>query len=92
MARPKLSPFYKAYIKSAAWKARSEACIARAGFRCQACGKARKDGVTLQAHHLTYIRLGKEQPSDLMCLCKSCHPSADTQRRRTSALWRRRFR
>lgn len=95
MPRPrkkKFSYFYIAYLKSPAWRARSKACIARALGRCENCGTPKGPGVSLQAHHLVYLRLGHELPSDLMALCSRCHPHADQIRRRNSAIQRRRFR
>lgn len=92
MARkPKLSAFYKAYIKSSAWRARSRACIAIAGGRCQSCGKGGTRFNPLQAHHLCYDRLGAEPQCDLQCLCKRCHALADALRRKASSVVRSRF-
>lgn len=60
---------YQEYLKTPEWRERSRDCKARAGWRCSRCG-SRKD---LQAHHLTYARLGQERPGDLECLCDTCH-------------------
>jgi hypothetical protein len=63
---------YEDYIKSSAWRERSRAAKARAGWRCQICNRP-SDEVALHAHHRTYERLGKELPEDLTVLCVDCH-------------------
>jgi hypothetical protein len=60
---------YEEYLKTKHWKNKSKKCKIYAGFKCQKCGS--KDN--LAAHHLTYIRLGKEYYKDLICLCGECH-------------------
>ena len=60
---------YHDYIKSDEWKAKKMACHKRDCFQCQMCGTAKN----LVAHHLTYDRLGNEDLSDLITLCKDCH-------------------
>lgn len=63
---------YHAYIQSAAWRAKADACKERAGYRCMIC-YASGAGVMLDAHHRTYARLGEELDTDLICLCRDCH-------------------
>lgn len=60
---------YQRYLKSAAWKARAAAARKRAGGKCERCGYRG----TLDAHHVTYERLGNERPEDLCVLCRGCH-------------------
>ena len=36
---------------------------------CEKCGKRR----ATEVHHLTYLRVFNELPSDLMALCRQCH-------------------
>lgn len=60
---------YQTYLHSKSWQRRARACRKRAGYRCQVCKRKAK----LQAHHLTYERLGHEKPTDLMALCSQCH-------------------
>lgn len=60
---------YRQYIKSLRWFDKRKQCIKSANNECEACGS--KDN--LNAHHYNYKRLGSELPSDLFCLCKSCH-------------------
>jgi 5-methylcytosine-specific restriction endonuclease McrA len=54
---------------SAAWRRRRWAVIRRAGRRCQRCGACG----SLDVHHLTYARLGRERPGDLVAVCAPCH-------------------
>jgi 5-methylcytosine-specific restriction endonuclease McrA len=60
---------YQAYLQSPAWKLARRLLIERAQHRCQRC-HARGP---LNVHHLTYERLGHEEPGDLQVLCRPCH-------------------
>ena len=60
---------YRAVMGSGGWRRRRAAAIRRAGRRCQRCG-ARGP---LDVHHLTYRRLGRERPGDLLAVCERCH-------------------
>ena len=61
---------YDWYInKSIAWKSVREWALQRAGYKCEECGC----DFSLQVHHKTYSRLGKEHPDDLIVLCQVCH-------------------
>lgn len=60
---------YSEYINSPEWTATAAEAKMRANFRCQACGSSRE----LQVHHITYVRLGQEDPKDLAVFCRSCH-------------------
>lgn len=60
---------YRNYIRSEKWKAKSRACVARAGGVCERCGGVNR----LQSHHITYAHLGNERPWELECLCRWCH-------------------
>ena len=63
---------YADYIRSAVWRRRATAAKARAGWRCQVCGRGKGETV-LDAHHNDYQRLGFEHPRDLVVLCRRCH-------------------
>jgi 5-methylcytosine-specific restriction endonuclease McrA len=52
------------------WQARRTATLAKAGYRCQACGEG---DVRLDVHHNTYERYGDESTFDLVVLCGQCH-------------------
>jgi len=62
---------YKKYLNSIHWE-KIKSNVYKKRHRCQICGKL----FTLNIHHTTYKRLGKELPSDLVVLCQSCHYKA----------------
>lgn len=76
MAGRKPSPaqehYRTVYLRSEHWKTVSAAARARADHRCEECGH----GGRLDVHHLTYERLGAEDPADLRALCRTCHDRA----------------
>jgi hypothetical protein len=56
------------------WPKIAFACKWGAGGRCQTCGKQYLyPFLGLHAHHVIYVRLGNERPSDLTALCGGCH-------------------
>ena len=61
---------YKSYLKSVEWKKFKASLVEKRGHRCEHCGntKARLDG-----HHVTYVRLYRELPEDVLLLCRKCH-------------------
>lgn len=63
---------YAQYIKSRVWKERSKKAKAATGNRCAKCGRQ----ASLDTHHKTYSRLGREKDSDLIVLCRRCHALA----------------
>jgi 5-methylcytosine-specific restriction endonuclease McrA len=63
---------YAGYLRSPYWRAVRRRALVAAGYRCQRCPAVRD----LQVHHLTYERLGCEQPADVEVLCDSCHAAA----------------
>lgn len=71
---------YQAFLGSPAWKVLRAAALDLAGYRCQGehthgmttvrCGETDR----LTVHHQTYARFGgREQPEDLLVLCRDCH-------------------
>lgn len=76
---PQEQVFYRAYLQSAAWRARKERRLVQAGRRCEfeivrlslgtttpeRCRRVRY----LQVHHNTYERLGQELDQDLDVFC-----------------------
>ena len=66
---------YEKYIRSTQWK-NMRKDILRLRDRCEGCGTKH----SLELHHKTYERLGRELISDLEVLCKSCHETADRER------------
>ena len=70
--RRRLSPEYRAYIQSEAWRQSRQRALERDRWRCQRCGSSRR----LHVHHRTYARLGQEWLGDLVTLCARCHRRA----------------
>lgn len=60
---------YLTYLTSPEWRAKRNAALQRARWRCERCG-AKRD---LQVHHTTYERLGAERDADLRVWCFTCH-------------------
>lgn len=63
---------YQRYLKSDHWRKFKLTILASRGQRCEQCRSVQK----IQIHHLTYIRLGAELPSDVKVLCEACHQKA----------------
>lgn len=70
--------WYSAYLQSPEWKEKAARCRARAGYRCQHCGRG---NCRLQCHHLIYDRVGRELDEDLIALCDECHQARHPNRR-----------
>lgn len=63
--------FYrKIYLKSAYWKRTAWEAKRRAYWHCEVCGAKGP----LDVHHLVY-HLFREQPDELIVLCRQCHKS-----------------
>lgn len=60
---------YALYLQSPIWKAKRLTILEDRGYKCENCQSRR----SLQVHHLTYVRVGKELPEDLRLLCRNCH-------------------
>ena len=59
---------YQEYIQSPAWQRKARAVKEQAGV-CAVCTRT----TGLEVHHRTYVRLGREHPSDLVVLCERHH-------------------
>ena len=59
---------YHWYLASPYWQVRRRAALKRANYLCQNCGQR-----ATQVHHLTYLGVFDESPSDLVALCDHCH-------------------
>jgi len=60
---------YVAYIASDDWRIMRLSILRRSNGVCERCNvKKAKD-----VHHLTYDRLGHEDPADLLAVCRECH-------------------
>ena len=60
---------YYQYLKTGAWRERRAEVIARAKGICERCRR----WSIVNVHHLTYERLGREYPDDLLGVCSRCH-------------------
>lgn len=60
---------YHWYLGTAFWRERREHTMRRANHICERCKERR----ATEVHHLTYIRVFNELPTDLVALCRPCH-------------------
>jgi hypothetical protein len=71
---------YHWYLGSAFWRERREFILGRANHICEKCEKRR----ATEVHHLTYIRVFQELPSDLIALCPATPKFIGGNRRTTT--------
>lgn len=57
------------YLKSPDWQGIATVALFIDNHKCRVCGSNQN----LQVHHVTYERLGHENPSDLVTLCATHH-------------------
>lgn len=69
---------YRKYLNSEEWRTRRKALLRERGRACERCAATKR----LHVHHLTYVRLGSELPSDLQILCADCHAEIHRKRPR----------
>jgi len=74
------SPQYDHWLRTDCWmKQLRQACLQRANYICQAQvigatgARTRCPRTATEVHHLTYDRVGRERPEDLMAVCADCH-------------------
>jgi 5-methylcytosine-specific restriction endonuclease McrA len=60
---------YEHYLASPEWLLKRKLVLDLMGERCYICGS----GGSVQVHHNTYVRLGRESLRDLVVLCRDCH-------------------
>ncbi len=60
---------YSEYLRSKHWQETRKGALERAHNRCQLCNSPDN----LHVHHRTYENIGKENPEDLIALCRGCH-------------------
>lgn len=67
--------YRRLYLFTRHWRKRATQARIDAGFECQDCGerRTRNNFIVLDVHHLSYSRLWRESPCDLMVLCRRCH-------------------
>ena len=76
-SRPRPVSGYADYLRGAAWRERAVAAKERAGGRCALCGDLE---ARLEAHHVSYARVGSERAEDLTALCAVCHETFHDRR------------
>jgi hypothetical protein len=77
LSRPAFKRWYRdVYLQSDHWLVTREHALERSGRECQSCSSKRR----LQVHHLSYERIGREEPEDLVVLCRPCHDRLETAR------------
>lgn len=69
---------YLDYLMSPEWGTQRRRTLRHAGYRCECCGGPGP----LDAHHLTYARLGYELDGDTAAVCPACHIDAHSPRNR----------
>lgn len=70
--RKKPPKWYQDYLDSDKWKLTREKLLKLWGHACAICNCTKEKSV-LDVHHRTYERLGNEQPTDCIIVCRSCH-------------------
>ena len=68
---PERQKRYKCYTDCSLWNRRRLKCLQSANNVCEVCRTA----PAIQAHHITYKRLGNEWDTDLLAICRDCHGS-----------------
>lgn len=81
---------YQEYLKGSWWKEFSRKVKEFWNWRCAVCN-AHIDDVTLDVHHRTYERLGREELTDCVALCRPCHKVAQDRWKRNQHLPTGRF-
>jgi 5-methylcytosine-specific restriction endonuclease McrA len=73
---------YRDYLKSDKWKFIRSVRFNLDDGLCQHCG-IKLNGMEAHCHHLTYDRLGDEDISDVVTLCRSCHDAVHAKDKST---------
>jgi 5-methylcytosine-specific restriction endonuclease McrA len=73
---------YRDYLKSDKWKFIRSVRFNLDDGLCQHCGIGLND-TEAHCHHLTYARLGDEDISDVVTLCRSCHDAVHAKDKST---------
>lgn len=71
-SKKKAKTAYQKYLESDYWASVKLDLYHIRGKRCEVCFSTS----SVQVHHKTYKRIGKEEPKDLILLCASCHKKA----------------
>lgn len=73
---PEMNNEYRKLLSSSYWKKFRVMLIKLRGGKCEVCGA----NYSLEVHHKTYERLGKERLEDVSVLCHTHHLEADIKR------------
>ena len=68
--------YYKTYLPSREWRAKSHAVLRRCNYICEGCGTNK----AILAHHLAYTNVGNEFLFELVGLCQDCHDSIHSKK------------
>ena len=60
---------YSRYLQTIHWRTVRKYALENARFCCQLCNSTER----LEVHHKTYERIGNEDLSDVIVLCRACH-------------------
>lgn len=60
---------YQDYLRTDHWRSIRARKLQQSDYKCQLCGCKE----SLEVHHNTYCRVGSEDMSDLIVLCRECH-------------------
>lgn len=69
-ALPARKERYREYLRSDHWLRFRASVLKKRGLICEQCNTQQ---VSVDLHHLTYVRLGEERESDVEVLCRDCH-------------------
>ena len=75
------------YMRSPEWKEIKDSLFKLKDYKCEVCGSTSH----LAAHHVDYDCLFREQPRDLIVLCRKCHQRITWIRRFSRMLQSRSF-
>ena len=64
---------YAIYVLTPHWIRIREEVRAQSGGKCADCGKTVESLKDLDAHHVTYKNRGREEPGDVIAICRPCH-------------------
>jgi 5-methylcytosine-specific restriction endonuclease McrA len=59
---------YQDYLASEEWQEKRREILTRDRFKCRHCGND-----ATEVHHLTYVRIFREELDDLVSVCRNCH-------------------
>jgi 5-methylcytosine-specific restriction endonuclease McrA len=78
-ARRRRQQEYREYLRSVHWQQMRQKILVRSRGFCEDCGAR----TSLDVHHKTYKRRGRERPEDLVALCRNCHHERHRGKRTT---------